>query len=162
MKEQVQKQTIKKPKGLLLTLMFIVFQLLLILIASTLILMIFKISERWIAAQSNFYESILSVIDLESLKVKLFLNSLPLMALIISIFLIDGLVQRDIRKFQFARESTYLFHRSKLYLSFCFYVPMFIYFVSPVLINAKLFFTAIGLVLGMITHFSTTHFKKYL
>jgi integrating conjugative element membrane protein (TIGR03747 family) len=95
-------------------------------------------------------------------KIRLFLESLPLMGLIIGIFLIDGLAQRDIRKFQCARESTYLFHRPKPILSFCFYIPMFVYFATPTLFNSEIFFIVIAIVLGLIIHVSVKNFKKYL
>lgn len=162
MKESVPRQIVKKPKGILLSLLDIVFRLAMIIIASTMLLMIFKIGEAWIANQSNAIGNIFSILDLQILKTKMFLKSLVLVILIMVVFLVDGLVQRDIRKFQFARESTYLFHRSKLTLSFCFYVPMFVYFASPHLINTQIFFCVMAVVLGIIIHFSVKHFKKYL
>jgi integrating conjugative element membrane protein (TIGR03747 family) len=103
-----------------------------------------------------------SVIEIQEIKLMLFLKSLPLMALVILLFVIDGLVQRDIRKFQCARESTYLFHRPKPILSFCFYVPLFIYCVIPEILNPQLLFVVMALILGLITHVIVKNFKKYL
>lgn len=122
----VQRQNIKNPKGILLTLLGVLFRLSLIIISSTLLLMIWRLIESALANQLNIIDEIISVINLETVRIKIFCNALPLMTLIVVIFLVDGLVQRDIRKFQFARESTYLFHRTKLYLSFFLYSDVFL------------------------------------
>ena len=59
----------------------------------------------------------------------IFLLALPLFILFVCLGCVDGLVQRDIRKFQAARESTYFFHRIKRTWTFCFFVPLFLLFL---------------------------------
>ena len=61
-------------------------------------------------------------------------HRIPLFSLSLSIGLVDGLVQRDIRKFQGARESTLLFHRIKRCGAAIFFLPLFAYlaWLSPV------------------------------
>jgi integrating conjugative element membrane protein (TIGR03747 family) len=169
MKEQVVKNNRPtKPKGILLSLFEIIFNLILIVLSGTFVLCVVDFCKNLFLKPFHYsitdqlLYSMISVMNTEFSKIRLFLESLPLMGLIIGIFLIDGLAQRDIRKFQCARESTYLFHRPKPILSFCFYIPMFVYFATPTLFNSEIFFIVIAIVLGLIIHVSVKNFKKYL
>ncbi len=92
----------------------------------------------------------------------IFILALPLFLLISFIGLTDGLVKRDIRKFQGARESTFTFHRMKHLHSFLFFIPLFIYLSVPVPITPTLFLTGQAILLGFVTMLSATYFKKYL
>ena len=147
-----------KPKGILLSIFEIIFNVILIVLSGTFVLFVFDFCKNLLAKRFHYsmteqlLYSTISVMNIEFSRVRLFLESLPLMGLIIGIFLIDGLVQRDIRKFQCARESTYLFHRPKPILSFCFYMPLFVYFVSPALFNPEIIFVAISVAVGLIVH----------
>jgi len=157
-----------KPKGILLSIFEIVYNLILIVLSSTFILCVTDICKSLLTKQFHYsmteqlLYSTISVMNIEFSKIRIFLESLPLISLIVGIFLIDGLVQRDIRKFQCARESTYLFHRPKPILSFCFYVPLFVYFVSPTLFDSKILFISIAVAVGLIANIMVRNFKKYL
>jgi len=157
-----------KPKGILLSIFEILFNLILIVLLGTFVLCVTDICKSLLTKQFHYsmtdqlLYSTISVMNIEFSRVRLFLESLPLMGLIIGIFLIDGLVQRDIRKFQCARESTYLFHRPKPILSFCFHMPMFIYFASPTMFDSEILFIRIAVALGLIANIMVRNFKKYL
>lgn len=92
----------------------------------------------------------------------IFLLSLPLFLLLVGFGLVDGLVQRDVRKFQAARESTYLFHRIKKAWKSCFFMPLFFYFVWPFVIHPLWFLMPIAIVLGLMMQLSFQSFKKYV
>lgn len=90
------------------------------------------------------------------------LCALPLFLLCIGIGLVDGLVQRDIRKFQGARESAFLFHAFKCSGSFWFFMPLFIYLLLPWPITPQWLLVSTAIGLGVLTQLSARSFKKYL
>jgi hypothetical protein len=76
--------------------------------------------------------------------------------------LIDGLVQRDIRKFQNARESTLFFHRSKSFLSSLFFAGYFLFILVPMDIPLTFCLTLIALATAYWVQVSTKQFKKHV
>lgn len=89
-------------------------------------------------------------------------TALPLLLLGLMIGLVDGLVQRDIRKFQGARESSLLFHTIRYSGTALFFLPLLAYFawLSPV--SPAWFFIPITAVMGLWLTFSVRFFKKYV
>lgn len=75
---------------------------------------------------------------------------------------VDGLVQRDIRKFKNTRESTLFFHRSKGLLSIVFFAGYFFFIVTPMDINLTAYLMLMALLTGYLVQVSTRQFKKYL
>jgi integrating conjugative element membrane protein (TIGR03747 family) len=97
-----------------------------------------------------------------SMRLFIFILALPLFLLCVGLGCIDGLVQRDIRKFQGARESTYLFHRIKMTWKSLFFVPIFLYFVCPLVIHPLWFFLPLAVTLGLMMQIGLRSFKKYV
>jgi len=95
-------------------------------------------------------------------RILIFILSIPLFLLCLSIGLVDGLVQRDIRKFQGARESTLLFHETKRGLSFWFYVPLLAYMVLPWPVSPTCFLVPMAMVSGFLLRLNIQTFKKYI
>lgn len=91
-----------------------------------------------------------------------FITALPLFLLSLGMGLVDGLVRRDIRKFQGARESALLFHRIKRCGPAIFFLPLFAYFtwLSPV--SPLCFFMPMAVALGLWLALSIQFFKKYI
>jgi integrating conjugative element membrane protein (TIGR03747 family) len=91
-----------------------------------------------------------------------FVTALPLFFLSLMIGLVDGLVQRDIRKFQGARESSLLFHTIRYSGTALFFLPLLTYFawLSPV--SPAWFFIPMAVVMGLWFTFSLRFFKKYV
>jgi integrating conjugative element membrane protein (TIGR03747 family) len=89
-----------------------------------------------------------------------FITALPLLALSLGLGLIDGLVQRDIRKFQGAGETALLFHRLKRGGAALFFVPFFLYmaWLSPV--SPLRFFLPMAAGLGLWLALTMRFFKK--
>ena len=90
----------------------------------------------------------------------IFLNALPLLCLSLGLGLIDGLVQRDIRKFQSARESAWLFHGIKRCGAAVFFVPFFLFMVWLTPVSPLWFFLPMTLGLGIWLALSLRFFKK--
>ncbi len=104
----------------------------------------------------------LAITEIQLLRFLIFILALPLFILVLLIFIIDGLVKRDIRKFQGARESALVFHRLKGFTGFCFFAPFFIYLSIPIAINPLFIFIPQMLLWGSTMALSLTYFKKYL
>jgi len=95
-------------------------------------------------------------------RVLIFLLAIPLFLLCAMLGVVDGLVQRDIRKFQGARESTLFFHQMKSNLSFWFFIPMFAYFAWPWATMPTWFLIPIAFVMSVFIQASLRSFKKYV
>jgi hypothetical protein len=108
------------------------------------------------------YELFIAVTEIIITRFFIFLLAMPLFVLFLTIFMTDGLVAREIRKFRGARESTLIFHRAKLCMSFSFFVPLFIFLSLPVFISPMLFLIIQSLMLSISAHFAVKFFKKYL
>jgi len=78
------------------------------------------------------------------------------------IFFADGLIQRDIRKFQGARESTLFFHRIKPLSIFFIYTIFFIYMATPLPLPPELTLIPMILLSGLSTMLTIRTYKKYL
>ncbi len=91
-----------------------------------------------------------------------FVTAFPLFFLSLMIGLVDGLVQRDIRKFQGARESSLLFHTIRYSGTALFFLPLLAYFawLSPV--SPAWFFIPMAVMMGLWLTFSFRFFKKYV
>jgi integrating conjugative element membrane protein (TIGR03747 family) len=97
-----------------------------------------------------------------AMRLWILITALPLWILSLSIGFVDGLVQRDIRKHQGARESALLFHRIKRFGPVIFFIPLFAYlaWLSPCL--PLCFFIPIATVMGFWLAYSLRYFKKYI
>lgn len=104
----------------------------------------------------------LIISEIVTARLFIYILTMPLFGLIFMVFMTDGLVKRDIRKFQGARESTFTFHRLKLVMGFLFFIPMVIYLSFPFAINPILFLIIQGVFLGVVAQLSITYFKKYV
>ena len=94
-------------------------------------------AERWhdmLAQTKAALEIALPVSQLIYLRCQLFFLSGPLLLSIAGLGLLDGLVQRDIRKYQSTRESSLFFHRSKAFLLFFFYSSYFLFIRIKILL----------------------------
>jgi integrating conjugative element membrane protein (TIGR03747 family) len=96
------------------------------------------------------------------MRVFIFLLSLPLFLLCVCLGCVDGLVQRDIRKFQAARESTYFFHRIKKMWKTCFFAPLLLYLVWPYAIHFIWCIAPMAVFLATTMQVSLRSFKKYV
>lgn len=95
------------------------------------------------------------------MRIDLFLHSAPLLCTVWFVCIVDGLVKRDIRKFQGARESSFLFHRYKLAASFSFYSLYFINMVSFAVPSHYMLLVQACLT-GFFLKLSIQQFKKYV
>ena len=116
--------------------------------------------ERYI--NKNIITLFFKILEITLARFYLFILSIPFFLLIFGVSVIDGLVQRDKRKFQAARESTFLFHRIKPLAKISFYLIFFIYMTMPIAILPELFLIPMAISSSLFTLLSIKSFKKYL
>lgn len=120
-----------------------------------------QLSTRFEFIQSALH-LLLAATEISISRLFIYLLAIPFFGLILAVFFTDGLVKRDIRKFQGSRESTFTFHRAKHFFGFCFFVPFFVFLCCPLAITPILFLVAQALLMGMAAKLSATYFKKYV
>lgn len=91
----------------------------------------------------------------------LFIMNLPLLLCLLFVLFVDGLGQRDIRKFQGSRESTFFFHRIKPMTGKIFFILFLVYMSIPLVISPTLFLVPMSLILSVMTMLTVKNYKKY-
>ena len=88
--------------------------------------------------------------------------SIPLFALLGTIGLIDGLSQREIRRAELGRESSYLFHMLNKWIARVIGAGLGLWLSLPLHLNPQWFFCPLGLLFAVMLSLSASKFKKYL
>lgn len=88
--------------------------------------------------------------------------TLPAYALIGVMSLVDGLVQRDLRRFGGGLESGLLYHHLKAMLRPMLSLPIFLYLISPWSLHPTTIFVPFVLGFGYFVQRTVARFKKYL
>ena len=110
----------------------------------------------------NVANIIIGTIEIILTRAYLFIVSIPFMGAILFVLITDGLAQRDIRKFQGARESTFFFHRLKPLAGTSFFFLFFLYMAIPLAIPPEVFLIPIVVLSGVFTMLVIKSFKKYI
>lgn len=90
------------------------------------------------------------------------LLSLPVFLLAAVVGLIDGLVQRDLRRFGGGAESSFLYHHLKKVLKPLVWGPVLIYMATPWSLHPSAVFVPPALLFGWLIAKTAARFKKYL
>lgn len=88
--------------------------------------------------------------------------SLPLFVLTFCVGLVDGLVQRDLRRFGVGRESAFKYHHAKRLIAPSLMLSWLFYLSVPFSIHPNIILIPASLLLGMVVLTTTSNFKKYL
>jgi integrating conjugative element membrane protein (TIGR03747 family) len=110
----------------------------------------------------SIIETFIEIAVIILIRLCLFVAFIPFMFVIIFVLIIDGLAQRDKRKFQGARESTFLFHRLKPLAKLSFFFLFFIYMVFPYMVMPELFLMPMVILSSLFMMLTIKSFKKYL
>lgn len=92
----------------------------------------------------------------------LLLQALPLLILSGLVGTLDGLVQRQVRRFNVQRESGYLHHRAKALFLPLTLLPGFMYLVLPISLSVGCFAIVSAIVSGLMAAIAVGSFKKHL
>lgn len=109
-------------------------------------------------AVSAAWHSALSV----GIRSLLLLQTLPLLILSVLVGIVDGLVQRQVRRFNVQRESGYLHHRAKALFLPLTLLPGFVYLVLPISLPIASFAIVSAILAGLIAAIAIGSFKKHL
>lgn len=88
--------------------------------------------------------------------------SLPLFAMAAFVGLVDGLVRRDIRRFEAGPESGFIYHRAKACLMPLTVLPWVVYLALPVSVTPVLILLPAAALLAVVADISAASFKKHL
>ena len=88
--------------------------------------------------------------------------SLPIFVLFGAGAMVDGLVQRDLRKFGCGNESAWLYHKVKKYLGSVLVMTLMFYLSLPISVHPNLVFMPAAVLFGFLLFLTTSRFKKYL
>lgn len=101
------------------------------------------------------------VIEIVALRLFIFILNIPFLLCLIFLAIVDGLGQRDIRKHQGSRESTFFFHRIKPLNAKLFYLIFLIYMSAPTMIYPPVILIPMTIILSIGTMTSVKSYKKY-
>ncbi len=118
-----------------------------------------RVGQHWKREALNLTSSVTQIVVTRVLALCL---SMPLFLLCTGLGFVDGVVQRAIRKYQNARESSFLFHAVKRSGTFWFYIPLFFYLALPLAVSPAWFLVPMAIACGIWMQLSTKAFKKYL
>ena len=102
------------------------------------------------------------ITQLVGVRLAVVLLSLPAFAVAAVMGVVDGLVQRDLRRFGGAVESSFLYHHLKKLLTPLIGVPILVYLAAPWPLHPTAVFIPPALAFGGIVQRTVARFKKYL
>jgi integrating conjugative element membrane protein (TIGR03747 family) len=105
---------------------------------------------------------LLDTLAIVSFRLLICLMAIPFIVAFIILSCVDGLVQRDIRKHQGARESTFFFHKVKELLSKSVFIILLIYLAFPYMIPPIVMLIPLSIVISLILSLSLKNYKKYV
>ncbi len=111
--------------------------------------------EKYIAATIN-------ILLVFSVRLMVILLSFPILLLVGFAALVDGLVQRDLRRFGGGREYGMVYHSFKSMMKPLLLLPVFFYLAIPFSIHPNFVFVPAATLLALIVFITTSTFKKYL
>lgn len=115
-------------------------------------------SVGWIAyLQAAVYVSLMTFIRLIILVL-----TIPLFVMAALVGFVDGLVQRDLRRFGAGRESAFLYHHAKRAIGPTFIIGWLIYLSLPIALHPNWFLLPNAFLFGVMIAIASRSFKKYL
>lgn len=116
----------------------------------------------WHNATQVYLVAAINTLKLVALRLTMCALIAPAFVLVSVVALIDGLVARDIRKYEGGHESSYLFHKAKRFVVPSVMLTVSVYLMLPVSIPPVVVFApALTLTASMI-YVASSRFKKYL
>ncbi|HNP34341.1 MAG TPA: TIGR03747 family integrating conjugative element membrane protein [Woeseiaceae bacterium] len=100
--------------------------------------------------------------ELFALRLSVLALSLPVFVLCALVGLIDGLVQRDLRRWGGGRESSFVYHHAKGALGPLIAIAAMLYLTSPVSLHPVAVLVPFALAVGLSVMLAARTFKKYL
>lgn len=99
--------------------------------------------------------------QLFGVKLAMLLTALPLLGLMYFVALIDGLVERAIRRSGGGNESATIYHRAKYLQAFAVSLPVAAWLLSPMPLEPCSIFVPTAIFVAMLGRLQWTYYKKY-
>ena len=113
-------------------------------------------------AASPYVSAALNVLALYRIRLTVLFLAAPLFLMLILVGLVDGLVQRDLRRWGGGRESAYVYHYAKRSNVFFLGLGAVVYLASPVSLHPSLVLLPFAIACAITVAVTASRFKKYL
>lgn len=114
------------------------------------------------AVFADFFIAAATIAQVYGVRLAVVALSLPAFLLFALVALVDGLVQRDLRRFGGGIESAFIYHRLKPLLKPLLALPILIYLTSPVTLHPTAVFLPAALLFAVLLAKTVARFKKFL
>lgn len=111
---------------------------------------------------ADYILAAVQVTSLFAVRFAILILSLPAVILFVLVAMIDGLVQRDIRRWSGGRESAFIYHWAKKFLTPALVLPCLVYLALPITIHPNLIILPCAVVFALAVKVMAATFKKYL
>jgi integrating conjugative element membrane protein (TIGR03747 family) len=117
---------------------------------------------RWYRPTADFITAAGHVVQLFAVRLTVLALATPVFLLFSLVGLVDGLVQRDLRRWGGGRESSYLYHYAKGSVWVFLIAAWVIYLAMPISINPALVVVPFAILFAFSISITASTFKKYL
>jgi integrating conjugative element membrane protein (TIGR03747 family) len=114
---------------------------------------------QWAA---DYILAALQILSLFAVRLAVLVLSVPAFVLLSLIGVIDGLVQRDIRRWSGGRESSFIYHWAKKLIMPSLTLPWMLYLAMPISLHPNLIVLPFAVIFAIALTVMTSTFKKYL
>lgn len=114
-----------------------------------------RVSNPYVRAAGN-------VLQLYGIRLTVLVMAAPLFLMLILVGLVDGLVQRDLRRWGGGRESAYVYHYAKRSNLFFLGLGAIVYLAIPVSLHPSMVLVPFAVVCAVTVGVTASRFKKYL
>ena len=124
---------------------------------------VFRVRLRgWYQSVAQYLLAAVTIIQVFATRLAILTLALPAFILLSLVGLIDGLVQRDIRRWSGGRETSFVYHWAKRIVLPSVYLPWIIYLAMPVSIHPNLVVLPFAVLCAVSVAVMATTFKKYI
>jgi integrating conjugative element membrane protein (TIGR03747 family) len=116
----------------------------------------------WYQSIAQYLLAAATVIQVFATRLAILILAFPAFILLSLVGLIDGLVQRDIRRWSGGRETSFVYHWAKRLVLPSLYLPWIVYLAMPVSVHPNLVVLPFALVCAISVAVMATTFKKYV
>jgi integrating conjugative element membrane protein (TIGR03747 family) len=111
---------------------------------------------------ADYILAAINITSVFAVRLAVLILSAPAFVLLVLIGIIDGLVQRDIRRWSGGRESAFIYHWAKKFVMPSLTLPWMIYLAMPLSIHPNLIVLPFAVLFATAVRVMTSTFKKYL
>lgn len=117
---------------------------------------------EWYISSAKYLQAAVTISQVFATRLAILTLALPAFILLSLVGLVDGLVQRDIRRWGGGRETSFVYHWAKRLVLPSLYLPWIVYLAMPVSVHPNLVVLPFALVCAFSVAVMVTTFKKYV